>query len=691
MPSSAGSVTFVLSALLSICCSVLLLLRYYLPLRTTPSYLLVPVFLALALPVSLIVLVPIDLASSLREDGQSAGIWLPEKAVLVAWRVAYWLTFALTWFILPLLGEYLDSGYRSPRDRTIYSLKSNAQYYLIALGCGVLGLVYILWQNGFHGASVKSLIMALAYCVGLIQAVLLLGHGLVSIPRHMFRNAGVRLKRLQTRAPKVREKLDEAMVGLQDLNRQLGQLKLRKTGISKDMEDWIEELGESGPQALSISLVTLPSTRPTSNIPAVITDRYLADLGRRLMRSRHKVIRFTYTWNRLIQEAADTQAIIDSTATKRLEFQKDSTQPRVLQIPLITPYVRYILYCRAFPALRMVCGVVFGLASLSIIWSELVKFIAPKTSIISLTVVRYSSEHEGKVGFGGQLLSFLWILYMCTCTLASLGDIKVWGNRALVRRNTYGESACWFSSQVAKLTVPLTYNFLTFIPPTVHKKTTFYAFLGKLIVLTPLGKGFDYFFPMLILIPACATLFNVYGRIKKVLGFGIIDDEDEESSAFGGGGWREGRDLIERELQGRSQDAAALSNRPYSDGSDDEPHVPGSRLSSSRKPTLYVPPEETPGRAQVQAQRLSAATQAAEEEDESIFSGFAHRFRNTIDNVERPDWLPEFGKRPKWMGGQETENSGEVRHDSSSEGSGRPGNGLGRLFGGRTASGRIRL
>ncbi|MCJ1327152.1 hypothetical protein MMC10_003819 [Thelotrema lepadinum] len=692
MSTSAGSVTFVLSALLFICCSVLLLLRYYLPLRTTPAYLLVPVFLALALPVSLIVLVPIDLASSLREDGQSAGIWLPETAILVAWRVAYWLTFALTWFILPLLGEYLDSGYRTPRDRTIYSLKSNGRYYLIALGCGGLGLVYILWQNGFHGASVKSLVMALAYCVGLIQAVLLLGHGLVAIPRHMFRNAGARLKRLQTRAPKIHEKLDDATVALQDLNRQLEQLRTRKTGVSKDMEDWIEELGESGPHTITIPSATLPSTRPTSNVPAVITDRYLADLGRRLMRSRHKVYRFTYTWDRLVQEAADTQAIIDSTATKRLEFQKDSTQPKLLQIPLVTPYIRYLLYCRVSPVLRVVCGVVFGLASLSIIWSELVKFIAPKISIVSLTVVRYSSENEGKVGFGGQMLSFLWILYMCTCTLASLGDIKVWGNRALVRRNTYGESACWFSCQVAKLTVPLTYNFLTFIPPAVHEKTTFYAFLGKLINLTPLGTGFDYFFPMLILIPACATLFNVYGRIKKVLGFGIIDDEDEESSPFGGGGWREGRDLIERELQGRPHfNAAALSNQAYSDGTDDEPAAPSSNLPSSRTPTSYVPPQGTPSRPQTQAQRLSAATQAAEEEDESIFSGFAHRFRNTLDNVERPDWLPEFGKRPKWMGGQDAESPGEIQGERPREGSRRPGIGVGRLFRGRTASGRIRL
>jgi hypothetical protein len=97
MASFAGGIIFVVISLLVISLAVLLVLRHYLPLRTTPAYLLTPVFLALALPVSLTLLVPIDLASSLRDDGTSGGIWLPENALLVAWRIAYWLTFSLTW------------------------------------------------------------------------------------------------------------------------------------------------------------------------------------------------------------------------------------------------------------------------------------------------------------------------------------------------------------------------------------------------------------------------------------------------------------------------------------------------------------------------------------------------------------------------------------------------------------------
>ena len=112
MASAAGSDLFATVALLFISLLVLLLLRHFLPLRSAPAYLVIPVFLSLALPASVILLVPIDLASSARVDDEaSKGIWLPERAVLVTWRIAYWLTFTLTWLVAlrrPLLYPSTD-------------------------------------------------------------------------------------------------------------------------------------------------------------------------------------------------------------------------------------------------------------------------------------------------------------------------------------------------------------------------------------------------------------------------------------------------------------------------------------------------------------------------------------------------------------------------------------------------------
>lgn len=100
-PVSVGSNIFFAFALLSISVLVLLLLRRFLTVRSTPAYLLVPVFFALALPASVVLLVPIDLASSSRDGNGPKAIWLPARLVLVCWRIAYWLIFALTWYRMP--------------------------------------------------------------------------------------------------------------------------------------------------------------------------------------------------------------------------------------------------------------------------------------------------------------------------------------------------------------------------------------------------------------------------------------------------------------------------------------------------------------------------------------------------------------------------------------------------------------
>lgn len=672
---SVGSSIFFTFALVIISVIVLILLRRFLTLRATPAYLSIPVFLALALPASVVLLVPIDLASSSRDGGGPKAIWLPERLLLVSWRITYWLIFVLTWAILPLLGEYIDSGYRDARSRIQYSIRSNARYQMIVLGCATVGLIYISIQNGFEFSTIKTLAMALAYVWGLVLAIFLMGHGLVSIPRTLFRNASAsgRLRRLQAQAPLLHDRLVDAVNDLESLEAQVAQLQHRKTGTARDFQDWIEELAEtSTPPEHRLGIIDPPTS---STVPAVITERYLADLTRRLQRARHQKARFVDAWDRLIFTAADLQAVINSSASKKLEFSHHTQRSTFPQWKVLTPYMRYQVYTNVYPNLRLALGVFFAAASVCVVWSELIKSIAPRLSVVTLSIVSYH-ETPAPVGFGKQVIASMWLLYMCSAALVGVGEAKVWGNRALVRRNTYGESACWYASLVARLTVPIAYNFLTFLPKNVREATTFYHFLGQWINLTPLGKGFDYFFPVSILIPIGATLFNLYGRVRNICGFGLIEEDDDDlennPSGYGIGGWREGRELIERELNGLG--SLGLSTR-----SERSPrhstHVDGSTqaYSSSRTPLT----ESTrPSRSTRGAVATSSAA-PGEEDEENFFQSFAHRVKNTIETASRPQWLQNDSfQLPRWMG-----------NDGGNDGN----SGLARWFGGRPTNGTVRL
>ncbi|TGJ84257.1 hypothetical protein E0Z10_g4473 [Xylaria hypoxylon] len=669
--SPVGSIIFASVALVILSIVVLLILRRYLPLRTTPAYLIVPVFFGLWLPASIVLLVPIDLASNASPDDETIrGIWLPHRALLVAWRISYWLTFVLTWFIFPIFAEYSDSGYREPKDRLIYSLHQNAQYYAIILGSGTLGLVYFFISYGPSFTSLKGLIMALAYCWGLILAIYLMGHGLVAIPRNLIRNASAssRLRRVQSRAPKLYENMEDAILNLEDIEFQVSELSKRKTGSARDFQDWIEELSD---------LCNIPETRPRSAIPrendgrivpTIITEKYLADLTRQLVRAKHAKSRYVEEWDRLLHDASRTQAILDSSASRKLDFGGASQSSSVLErITILTPYTRYLLHRQTIPYLRVFFGGFLGLASICITWSELVKGAFSPLSVIRFTVVHHWTGDSGRVGFAGQLIAAFWILYMCAAALHTVTDVKVWRGRALVKRNTAHESAFW-----------------------IYTKTVFYSLLGRYVDLTPLGDWFDNLFPILVLLPVLATLFGLYGKVKRLFGFGvdIVDDvEDDNSAGYGTGSWREGRVLIERELNGTSisRRLEEAASRAASGRAQPILTVPSTRAEGVRTPFATSPSQHDIPARNTTARGRPTANAPSEQEDDNFFANLGHRFKNTMDTIDTPKWIQEIGdgfKKPKWMGG-----------DDEASGSGSRDGGAGdsdirRWFGG---DGRIRL
>lgn len=541
----------------------------------------------------------------------------------------------------------------------------------MTLGASFVGLLYIIIQYGFEFKIIKALVMALAYSWGLILAIYLMGHGLVSIPRRLIRDATLssKLRRLQTKAPALFEKMGDAAADLEEIEAQIFELGKRKIGSAADYQDWIEELHDIA----NISPAHPPRDGSDPHgtnriIPTVITDKYLAELTRRTIRARHTSSRYASEWHRLVQEASTTQKILDSAASKKLELgMAGSHESGAMSFSFLTPYQRHIWCYYAAPYLQLALGFVLAGASACIVWSEVVKVAFPKLSVISVTVVHHWVGDKAEIGLAGQVISAMWICYMCAAAFISMTEVKVWRGRALVKRNTSYESAFWYASQVAKLTIPLVYNFLTFLSTDIYEKTTFYDFLGKLINLTPLGSWFDDLFPILVLFPVCATMFGLYGRVKRMfVGIDLMDDEDEENpSSFGTGTWREGRSLIERELNGESirrredlyarlENAGGGSNRnlpvlsvpPAQGGSSSRLPVPSSMGISSASPStrgryLDEPPE-----------------------DESFLQLLGHRMKNTIDGIEAPKWFTDIGQgiqRPKWMAPNDSQNSGQSR------------------------------
>lgn len=426
-------------------------------------------------------------------------------------------------------------------------------------------------------------------------------------------------------------------------------------------------------------------------IPHVITEKYLADLTRKYMRAKHARSRFVNAWGELVEEAAETQTIIDSAASKKLDFGEASPHAEFWnKIVILTPYTRYLFYYHFLPYAQIFLGVFLAAASACIVWSEVIKGPFPRLSVIRLTVVHHWVGEKAEVGFAGQLISSFWICYMCAAALISMTEVKVWRGRALVKRNTAGESAFWYAMQVAKLTIPISYNFMTFLSKKVYEKTIFYHFLGALVDFTPLGRYFDDLFPVVVLFPVLATLFGIYGKVKRFfVGMDVIDDDEENASGYGTGSWREGRDLIARELGGntifrRREDAIARNGGAGLPGGRSAPvlSVPSARGSSTSPARSPARPQSPTSTRRVGASPYGPNWNDETPDDDNIFQILGHRMKNTFDTIEAPSWFQDI-KKPKWMGGDD---DNDVGGDA-----GPSGVNVRRWFGGGSGDGQIRL
>lgn len=541
----------------------------------------------------------------------------------------------------------------------------------MVLSIGGVGLIYVFLTSGVHIESLKGLVMALSYCYALALAIFLMGHGLVAIPRNLMRNASVpgKLRSLQIAAPRTYDKFLDATNTLEEVEQEVLAVRQRKHGSAREFQEWIEELGEIAqlPEStLSSTVVNTVTGGRRGGAPPVITEQYLASLTSRLKTALHKRARFTAEWQALCQSASDAQAILDSSRTQRLTFTHHFSSPTLLEkISVLNQYTRHFLHYHILPQFHRILSILLSLASVVLIWSEIIHTAFPKLSLVDYTVVHHPDSPSGAVGFAGQCIAAAWIAYMCACAYSSMATVKVWGNYALVKRTTSGSSACFYASYAARLTVPLAYNFTGLLHPSVSKDTVFFAFLGKLINLTPLGEGFDGFFPMLILFPVAATGFGVYGWVKTTFGLGnvLADDEDDED---GLGGWREGRDLIEREILGGVTRGGLARSNAGGVGRYD-----GAVGAGDSNSGLGAQAQRTGRTGPI---RLRDDEEEDDVPEEGFFGGFMHRVRNTVETLEAPGWMKDFEtvQRPKWFGG------GNSRGASGGYGSGRGGRGQGR-------------
>lgn len=212
---------------------------------SVPWHVICTCYLSFFTAFSVILLVPLDLETSILiesvpRSGEAApnpapeptvtggsgsgGVGFSRELVVLCWSLAYWTAFMMAWVVLTFQGRFILEGGFTARSRLCASLRGEANWYAGALLCFSLYSGVRLLTEGFDSTwrwleTFPAFCHTLSHVVALVVLALLLGYGLVELPRTMWRSSihAERLHWLYARAASVAKASREAEAALHAL------------------------------------------------------------------------------------------------------------------------------------------------------------------------------------------------------------------------------------------------------------------------------------------------------------------------------------------------------------------------------------------------------------------------------------------------------------------------------------------
>lgn len=537
--------------------------------------------LGFVLSFGIVALIPYDVWEALMVQGAKDDIVdpladeTPRQLAHSSWELIYWTTFVLCWLLCPVLIEYEAAGDFTTLARVKTSLRRNAVWYATYLLLGSLVLLWLAIGGGDH-TGFEAWCIAASNAWGLLVSAVLMGYGLVAVPRHLWRMASPcdQLATLHC----VTVKMDEARLSTQfELQDVISEA--RAEVATRRMGSWDPQLEE----AFAMLQATLEESeqlhceltngarglRESGHSNCVGHSRgdddaakveSLAQLHRALKQSGLEAQRAACRWDQLVQRCLFLEDLQEQMFPSALEVEEawKSACPcgkllcrmhgvRSCWHSLVLLWLR-TLRSRVFRLLGGACG----LLSCTIVIGQLTMF--SEGWSMSLLALFFQSDH----GFGlTQALCMLPLGYLVCTAYWSMFQLKIAGWYGLYpNHNTDTGSLLWCASILARTSAPLCYHFLKLVQV---KGTAFQAMMGQMNVVPLLGRSFNQVFPIIVGLLVFCNLFNVYSRLVQFCGLDVLEFEwAPPASGDTGDLLTEGRRLIERERRRRSDDRCLM-------------------------------------------------------------------------------------------------------------------------------------
>lgn len=207
-------------------------------------------------------------------------------------------------------------------------------------------------------------------------------------------------------------------------------------------------------------------------------------------------------------------------------------------------FLQWLWYVKLDALFRRLLAVLAVVMSTMIIWSEA----SLLTTKADLSVISWIIHWKSLSPTTVEFFTLSILLYLATCTYNSFMKVRIFRYYLLVPQHSDEKSMLFFAGYFCRLAFPIGYNYLTLIQGPRQNQphlliTEFSKVMGPMDLIPVLGKNFNYYFSIGLVIVCFIVFMRMHGWVSQLfstdpnLSFEDFHVADEEH-------FTEGRELI---------------------------------------------------------------------------------------------------------------------------------------------------
>lgn len=339
--------------------------------------------------------------------------YVADSTLTKLWRFIYWTSQVLTWLILPIMQSYSMTGEFTTIDKLKSAIRANLIYYSSIGAIFTILLIYVMFKNGIDLANLKVIIISSSNTWGLFLLVVLLGYGLVELPRSLINRSKYfqslsrhyfRVGKLNAEKCEAEEKLDDVLEEIHQVYTVIGDnehnhLRRYLTKIvDKCPPDWKRRSNAFRRQAAASNAVYETDRSKTQDYDL----KTMVRLHRKVIKAVHYHRQITCRWNHLITEVIEWEDVAKSNLESQVPlaarvFKSTFPKERSMIHTIYTPKVEWYWKCLIRVWLLRILGLVTATFSMAVVWSEIafpISFFSTKLSVFGYLADSFQSMQQ---------------------------------------------------------------------------------------------------------------------------------------------------------------------------------------------------------------------------------------------------------------------------------------------------------